>query len=283
MAENKSELQGDALFYGYIAEYLGGELPEALQAKFKDLVTSKQKEVERFQESRGKFQSALGDIGGSEAMKHKLRNMAQEDQIRETNEASDILEVERSEMWSNVIRRSVLSAIILGCIGVAVYVVMPKNSIKFDVIEYLGYEAVALEEDPNGRTNLPSSDIEEIKQFVGSVPGLSYRPNVLRPIAGWNPEGVSIIDYDVVKVIGINYVSAERGNEHLHHFMLPGKLSDMSYKGEEADYRGLRYRVYGSDKLNLVVWQHTPDMVSVLAGHRSAPELAEMARTGTPE
>ena len=75
----------------------------------------------------------------------------------------------------------------------------------------------------------------------------------------------------------------DRGNEHLHHFMIPGKMSDLPYKGEDADYRGLKYRVYGSDKLNLVVWQDTPEMVSVLAGHRSAPELAEMARTGDPE
>jgi hypothetical protein len=94
---------------------------------------------------------------------------------------------------------------------------------------------------------------------------------------------VSIIDYDVMKVLAINYVSPERGNEHLHHFMVPGKMSDMKYQGEEADYRGIKYRVYGSDKLNIVVWQQTPDLVSILAGHRSAPELAEIARAGTPE
>jgi hypothetical protein len=283
MASNKTELQGDDLFYGYIAEYLDGELPGSLQSKFHDLLTTRQKELEQFQTNRGKFQSALGDLGGAEPLKHKLRTLAQNDQLRETIEASEIAEVERTEMWSNLIRKSVLSLIILGIIGGVVYVFMPHSAAKFDVIEYLGYEAMALEEDPDGRINLPSTDIEEIKQFVGTVPGLTYRPVVLRPIKGWNPEGVSIIDYDVMKVVAINYVSPERSNEHFHHFMVPGKMSEMPYKGEEADYRGLKYRVYGSDKLNIVVWQHTSEMISILAGHRSAAELADMARTGTPE
>jgi hypothetical protein len=283
MASANSNLQGDDLFYGYIAEYLDGELPQSLQSPFGDLLKTRQKELDAFQVNRGKFQTALGDIGGSEALKHKLRNFAQDDQLRETIEASEIAEVERTELLSNIIRRSVLSAIVLGVIGGIIYTFMPRSAAKFDVIEYLGYEAMALEEDPDGRINLPSTDIEEIKQFVGSVPGLSFRPEVLRPIKGWNPEGVSIIDYDVMKVVAVNYVSPERGNEHFHHFMVPGKMSDMSYKGEEADYRGLKYRVYGSDKLNIIVWQHSPDMVSVLAGHRSAPEMADMARAGTPE
>lgn len=283
MAANNTEMQGDELFYGYIAEYLDGELPQGLTGKFNEVLASRQKELDLFQANRGKFQSALGDLGGSESLKHKLRNLAQDDQIRATMEASEIAEVERSEMWSNILRRSVLSAIVLGLIGGAVYFFMPRNPVKFDVIEYLGYEALALEEDPEGRTNLPSTNIDEITQFVGTVPGLSFRPNVLRPLSGWNPEGVSIIDYDVMKVIAVNYVSPERGNEHLHHFMVPGKMSEIPYKGEEADYRGLKYRVYAGDKLNIVVWQHSPDMISVLAGHRSAPELADMARSGTPE
>lgn len=283
MSTTKSELQGDDLFYGYLAEHLNGDVPRAMQAKYDELKASKQKEVEAFQENRGKFQSALGDLGSSEALKHKLRSFAQDDQIRETMEASGIAEVERSEMWSNIIRRSVLSLIVLGVIGAGVYIFMPRNAVKFDVIEYLGYEAMALEEDPDGRMSLPSTDAEEIKQFVGTIPGLAFKATVLRPLTGWNPEGVSVIDYEVMKVVAVNYVNPDRNNEHLHHFMVPGKMSEMSYKGEEADYRGIKYRVYGSDKLNILVWQHTPDMISVLAGHRSAPELAELARTGTPE
>ena len=283
MSANKTELKGEDLFYSYIADYLDGELPGALQAQFNSLLASKQKELESFQTNRGKFQSALGDVGGSEALKHKLRNLVQDDQVRATIEASEIADVERSELWSNILRRSVLVAVVLGLIGTAVYYFMPERLGNFDVIEYIGYEALALEEDPEGRTNLPSSDLEEIRQFVGAIPGLEFKPELLRPIKGWNPEGVSIIDYDVMKVVAVNYVSPERSNEHIHHFMLPGKMSNMKFKGEEADYRGIKYRVYGNDKINIIVWQQSADMVGALAGHRSAPELAEMVRMGTPE
>jgi hypothetical protein len=283
VSANKTELSGEDLFYSYVADYLDGDLPASLHAQFNTVLASKQKELDTFQTNRGKFQSALGEVGGSEALKHKLRNLVQDDQVRATIEASEIADVERSELWSNILRRSVLVAVVLGMIGGAVYYFMPERLGNFDVIEYIGYEALALEEDPEGRTNLPSSDIEEIRQFVGVIPGLDFKPELLRPIKGWLPEGVSIIDYDVMKVVAVNYVSPERANEHMHHFMLPGKMSNMKFKGEEADYRGIKYRVYGNDKINIIVWQQSANMVGALAGHRSAPELAEMVRMGTPE
>jgi hypothetical protein len=283
VTSNNSELKGDDLFYSYIANYLDGDLPSSVQGAFNALLPSKQKEIEAYQSNRGRFQSALGEVGGSEALKHKLRNLVQDDQVRATIEASEIAEVERSELWTNLVRRSVLIAIVLGLIGTVTYYFMPQNLSKFDVIEYIGYEALALEEDPEGRLNLPSSDIEEIRQFVAAIPGLEFQPQLLRTMKGWNPEGVSIIDYDFMKVVAVNYLSPERGNEHLHHFMVPGKMSDMKFRGEEADYRGIKYRVYGNDKLNIIVWQQSSNLVGALAGHRSASELAEMVRIGTPE
>jgi hypothetical protein len=282
MASNH-EMSGDDLFFGYLSDYLDGNLPANVRDSFQKAVQGRDREAEAYGVNRGKFQSALGEIGCSEGLKHKLRNLAQDDQVRETIEASEIAGVERAEMWSNLIRRAVLTVILLGIVGGSIFYFMPKKTAKFDVIEYIGYEAMALEEDPDGRMNLPSTDLDEIRQFISTVPGLSFRPNVLRTLKGWNPEGVSIIDYDVMKVVAVNYVSPERNNEHLHHFMIPGSMNDIPFKGEEADYRGIKYRVYGSEKLNILVWQHSPDMISALAGHRSSPELAELARIGTPE
>ncbi|MCX6123546.1 MAG: hypothetical protein NTV34_02175 [Proteobacteria bacterium] len=198
-------------------------------------------------------------------------------------EASEILDIERSELVSNIIRRTSLTALVMGVIGASIYFFMPAASEKINVIEYIGYEAVAMEEDPDGRINLPTNDLEEIRQFIGNVPGLMFKPQALKPLFGWIPEGVSIIDYDVTKVIAVMYKSPDRNNEHLHHFMFQGTLQDIPYGGEEADYRGLRYRTYASEKLNMLVWQFAPGTVSVLAGHRSAPELAELARMGTPD
>ncbi len=283
MASNVSELQGEDLFFGYIAEYLDGELPSDVSGKFNELLATRQDKVEAFQENRGKFQSALGDLGGSEALKHKLRNLGQDDQIRETQEISAIAEAERTEFRGTLIRRIILASVLFGLVGVVAYVLMPRPAAKFDVIEYLGYEALALEEDPEGRLNLPTSDLEEVKQFVGNIPGLAFTPNVLRPLKGWNPEGVAVIDYDVMKVVAVNYVSPERNQERLHHFMVPGRMSTMPFTGTEGDYRGIRFRPYTGEKLNLVVWQHSSDMISILAGRRGTAELYELARAGTPE
>lgn len=280
---DQTELTGNELLYGYMSEYLDGELPGPVTPAFTTALKGNEKVVEDFQAKRGRYQVALGRITSPEPLKHKLRNLMQNDQLRETMEASEIQEVERSEIVSNVVRRATITALVLGLIGAAIYVFMPTATEKINVIEYVGYEAVAMEEDPDGRINLPTSDLEEIRQFVSQVPGLSFKPQVLRPLSGWIPEGVSIIDYEVTKVIAVMYKSPERNNEHLHNFMFAGTLTKIPYAGEEADYRGIRYRVYASEKLNMLVWQMSPEMVGVLAGHRSAPELAELARLGTPE
>lgn len=283
MAANTNGMSGDELLYGYISEYLDGDLPAALESSYREALKGREAIVENFQATRGRLQVALGAISAPEPLKHKLRTFMQDDQIRETIEASEIQDIERSQFWSNLLRRATLSLIAVGLIGGLVYTFMPNPKDKINPIEYVGYEAVAMEEDPDGRINLPTNDLQEVTQFIGQVPGLSFKPQALRPLAGWTPEGVSIIDYDVMKVIAVMYKSPERNGEHLHYFMLPGAMKDIPYQGEEADYRGIRYRVYASDKMNLLVWQFAPDMIAVLAGHRSAPELAELARNGTPE
>lgn len=283
MAANTSGMSGDQLLYGYISEYLDGELPAALQSSYNDALKDRQKIIEEFQATRGRLQVALGSITAPEPLKHKLRTFMQDDQIRETLEASEIQDIERSEFWSNLLRRATLGLIAVGLVGGLVYAFMPSPKDKINPIEYVGYEAVAMEEDPDGRINLPTNDPQEVTQFINQVPGLAFKPQPLRPLAGWVPEGVSIIDYEVMKVVAVMYKSPERNGEHLHYFMLPGAMKDIPYQGEEADYRGIRYRVYASDKMNLLAWQFAPGMIAVLAGHRSAPELAELARSGTPE
>ena len=283
MAFNPADLSNDEIFYSYLDEHLDGALPSAVKGRFQEMLKGREQAVEFYQTSRGRFQVACGEVLAPEPLRHKLRNLIQDDQARETIEASEIADIERSEFWSNVVRRSVLTLAGLGIVGGLVYMFMPNTKTKFNVVEYVGYEAVALEEDPDGRINLPTTDLEEVKQFIATVPGLTYKPQALRPLKGWLPEGVSIIDYDVMKVVAVVYRSPERNNEHLHHFMVPGSLSDIPFSGDEANYRGITYRTYSSEKLNLLVWQFAPDMMAILAGHRSAPELAELARLGTPE
>jgi hypothetical protein len=277
------KLEGEELFLSYISEYLDGDLPAAVQTDFSAALTGREAAVDEFQLRRGKLQSHFSKIVLSESGRHKIRNLLQDDQHRETMEAGEILSVERSEMFSNILRRSVLALLILGTIGAIVYISMPTAIEKINVIEYLGYEALAFEEDFDNRVNFPSNDLEDIKTFAAKVPGLNFTPQVMRPLTGWNVEGASMIDYEVVKIVSVIYKSPERQGEHLHHFMIPGAMSQIPFTGDEADYRGIRYRVYASDKLNMLVWQMTPQFVSVLAGHRSAPELAELARAGTPE
>jgi hypothetical protein len=281
MSIKLSDLSRDEVFYGFIADYLDGELPSDMQNGFKTIIEGRDKEIAAFQYGRGRFQQALGVVFAPEPLKHKLRTFLQDDKLRESIEASEIQDLEKNLKMSLMLRRSLLGAIVVGVLGSLVYLLMPKKIDHLNIIEYLGYEAVAIEEDQDGRVSLPSDDIEEIKQFVAKIPGLRFEPKVFSSMPSWKPKGVTIIDYEVTKVVGVLYESLEptRSGEFLHHFSAEGVVTELPMKSEDTTSDGLTYRVYASDKINMLVWQQGPNSIGILAGRPSAPDLANLVKS----
>jgi hypothetical protein len=283
MAGQEPTLSGEELLFGYLAEHLDGDLPSVVAGTFNSELTKHPDVARKFQAQRGKLQLALGQIYAPEDLRGRIRNLVQDETTRATMEASHIAVVERSEFWSNFRRRSVLTLAILAAVGCLVYVFMPRKKASFNTLEYIGYEALAIEEDSKGRIDYPTKDWNDLKQFVESIPGLVFQPEILRPLGDeWGLTGASVINYDVMKVVVINYVNAKLANEQLHHFLIPGTLADLP-KAESSNLRGLTYQVYANDKINMVAWEQKSGQISILVGHRSAQDIAEIARRGTPE
>lgn len=156
----------------------------------------------------------------------------------------------------------------------------PNKQRKFEALEYLGYESLALDEEPEGRLDLPSQELEEISQYLGAYPNLDFKPLVMKPIGkGWDPEGATVIDYEVAKVAVVKYRNTEL-KENIYHYSFAGELKTLP-KSEPGNYRGLVFQTYASDQLNIIAWQQESGMICFLVGRRSAPELANLARTGT--
>jgi hypothetical protein len=282
MAFTPSELSGQDFLGSFLAEYLDGELAKPLVAKFEDALKSPgAKDMpEHFQAMRGRLQLAMQSYYLKEGELAELRSLVQDPSVKATQENVRIEQIGRKELVGTLLRRLGLVAVAVGAAAFLVWKFGPVREQRFKPLEYLGYEALALEEDTEGRLNLPSHDLGEIRQYLSAYPGLDFKPRVLKSVpAPWKPDGATVIDYEIAKVAVVMYES-DPGKERLFHFSYAGELSDLP-PAEPGNMRGLIFQTYASDELNLIAWQSAPGVVSLLVGRRSAPELAEIAVAGS--
>lgn len=279
MAFSPTDLANDDFLFSYLAEYLDGDLPKDLAGRFEQLTKGQEKLPDQFNTTRGRLQLSLQSYYLKDVELAELRAMVQDPTVKATKENTKIEQLGRGEIANMLVRRLVLVAIAAGIIGFAIWKFGPSREQKFKPLEYLGYEAVAIEEDPRERVNLPSHDVKEVRQYLASYPGLDFKPKMLKQIAkNWDLDGATIIDYEVAKVATVIY-SNNSTKEKLFHFSYAGELSDLP-PSEPGNMRGLIFQTYASDELNLIAWQSAPGVVSLLVGRRSAPELAEIALAG---
>jgi hypothetical protein len=90
---------------------------------------------------------------------------------------------------------------------------------------------------------------------------------------GWKVTGATILDYEIKKVLVVQY---DRNGEKLFHYMMAGSLADLP-NAPETDERGIIFRSYASDELNVVAWSVSSGMLEMLIGRRSILDLARIA------
>lgn len=282
MAQADQSLSQQDFLLAYLAEYLDGELSRELKDKVEALVKAPgQEDVPgHFQSMRGRLQLAMQSYYLKENELTDLRSLVQDPSVKATQENIRIDQLGRGEMLSSLMRRLALVAVAALAIGGLVWKFGPKHEQKFKPLEFLGYEALAMEEDPRDRLDLPSSDMKEIRQYLAAYPGLDFKPKVLKSVPPeWKAEGATIIDYEIAKVALVQFANAQ-SKEKLFHFSYAGELKDLP-PAEPGNMRGLIFQTYSSDDLNLIAFEGPPGLVSIIAGRRSAPELAEIALEGT--
>ena len=281
-AHKKQPLSSQDTLLAYLAEYLDGELTPELKAQVDALIkTPGQQDIPaHFQAMRGRLQLSLQSYYLKDDEISALKSYVQDPAVKATQENAKIEALGRGEVVSTLLRRLALIAIAVAAVAFGVWKFGPRREATFKPLEFLGYEALALEEDPRDRLDLPSGDMKEIRQYLAAYPGLEFKPKVMKTMpADWKPEGATIIDYEIAKVALVQFASTT-SKEKLFHFSYAGELKDLP-PAEPGNMRGLIFQTYSSDDLNLVAFEGPKGVVSILAGRRSAPELAEMALNGT--
>lgn len=275
------QLSDSDLLNGYLAEYLDGELPDAIRSRYAALVGdgNNAQLPSHFQQIRGKLQLAMQSYYLKDSDLAEIRSFVQDPSVAETQENMKIEQLGRKVAASNIMRRIVVTSLCAAGIGWLIWKFAPSRDVEFKALEYLAYETVALEEDPQERLNLPSNDIKEIRQFLNNYPGLEFKPFVLRNISNnWMPDGSTVINYEIAKVTVVQY-HHNATREKLFHFTYAGDLSDLP-PSPQGKLKDLTYQTYATDQHNFVAWEPSPGVVSLLVGKRAAHDLAEMAIAG---
>ena len=163
-----------------------------------------------------------------------------------------------------------------GLVAALAWLFAPEKTTEFKPLDYLGYEAIAMEEDASGRLDFPSQDFSEITDYLNTYPGLGFTPRVLSKMPnGWEPEGATVIDYEVAKVVAVQYKNDTLG-EKVFHFSFAGGLEGLP-PSEVASKGTFDYQSYDNDELNFIAWTEQ-GAVSLLVGRRSTVQLAEIGQ-----
>ena len=146
-----------------------------------------------------------------------------------------------------------------------------EQHVERKVIESLGYESLAIEEEGD-RLDFPSTNYEEIKTYFENDRSLSFKQSLLQLPDQWLPEGAGIVDYGFVKIAVTKY---KRGDDLVFLYAFEGNIDNLSAekinKGENFTYMS-----YSSEDLNMIVWQ-IKHLVSVLVSRLGSEDLLKMA------
>lgn len=222
------------------------------------------------------IQNLFRAVNLSEAQSNKLRDLilpgfdAQAAQDKVSTDAESGLKKES-------LRNYLILGICLIVIGVIARHFHQKPALEAKVIESLGYETLAIEEDPE-RLSFPSQEVAEIRAYFDNHRGLDFKPQLLKLPSRWELRGAGVIDYDFMRVAAIRY-EAQRGDNILVHYSFQGKTENLPAAEEMAE--NFRYRSYASDQLNMIVWPQGK-AVAVLVGRLSTEDLVVLGNTSQP-
>ncbi len=195
------------------------------------------------------------------------------------NEAQDTARAERTESFGNAVRWVVLVGLLAGAITGVVVALKPKPKPAFSPLDTLVYEAMTMEDDPDGRLDLPTQNIAEISDYFTNHPSLGFKAPPLKALAtGWNAHGATVIDYDVAKIAVVEFGRGDANGEKSYLFLYKGELAQLP-KAELGSFEGLSYQTYSSKNQNVIAWQVREGVVGMVIGHRGSQDLAALAKS----
>lgn len=278
MSSLSSSLSDEEFFYSFLTEYLDGELNSEDSKRFDDIISKNSWDhlKSEFGISRGQLQIGMQKIYVDDQLNHKLHVLVEDDAARANHEAEDIDTFSKSEGLGKFLRAAVLASVIGGVCGFIYKQFGPESQPAFSALDSLVYESLVLIEDPDGRIDFPTSNLDELANYFSKYPDLGFLPKkIASPGNQWVPQGGSVIDYEVQKIL-----MAQFGNpkslDKMFIYLFEGSLKDLP-SSDKGNHKGLLYQTYSSEFFNVVAWQLDDDVLGMIVGSRSGADLAAAA------
>ena len=278
MADNK-------IFYEYLTEYLNDELDPTLKASYESKLDDNLKsKAAHFAEVIGKLQMSVQKLRLTTEDTMSLHNLVADSKDRETSELESMSHVEKLESVYKIKTKLCWFIAIAIVLAIAVYHYLPKRAPVFNPIETINYEAQALENDSQGRILFPSSKIDEVKSYFDADQSIDFKPVLLESIPSeWHLTGASILDYEIEKVLLIQYNNSTL-DEKLAHFVVRGE-----YNLENNDsivVGNITFYPYASEQLNMIVWETPTEstsnakIINIVTSRRGIQNILSIVGTG---
>ena len=225
-----------------------------------------------YDQHKGQIQQLFREVSLKDNHHQELRNLllpGYDAEVVQKHLSHEVESAVNRQRWTHYLILAVL-VVALG-VGLAWYLYSGSSNESL-VIEYLGYETLAIEEEAE-RINFPSDSLAEIRSYFANHRGLRFEPQALR-LDGWLPQGASIIDYNPDKVAVVKY-QHRRNDDVIFFYTFAGKLQNLNAPSEDSD--NFVHKIYASDDLNMVAWTQG-SVVAVLAGRLSTADLVSLGR-----
>ncbi len=276
-----NDSSNDDFIFANLNRFIDEDLPANEQEKFASMLDDKRKNLlEKYRHNRGRLQIEFQNLSMTPRNQLKLRTFVEDQAIAANAEAVDISRFERLMLWKRARNHLVFLAVAAALIITGYIYLKPYYSTEeFKAIEYLHFEAMAMEQDSEDRLNFPSSNYDEIRSYLRDYKGLSFKPGLFKSKPdGWIPVGASVIDYEVAKSSVIQFTQRNGDyTDSLFLFTYPGTVRGLP-KAESGSLDGFVYRTYTTDELNMIVWESGNGQMSMLVGRLSAPDLAKLGQ-----
>ena len=227
-----------------------------------------------YNDLKPRLQDEFRSVALSTKQRNKLRDLilpgfdAQAVQEQVSSDAESGLRQER-------LRNYLIVGLCLLVVGITVHHFQQQQEIEEKVIEWISYETLAIEEDPQ-RLTFPSADTAEIRSYFASHRGLDFQPQLPSVSDGWRPRGAGVIDYDFVRVAVVSY-EAHDSDATVLYYSFRGQAENLPVVAE-GTVGEFNYRSYTSDQLNMIAWPQQQS-VGVLVGRVGTEELVALGQT----
>lgn len=280
---SSSTLSDKDFVYAFADEYFGDQLEDVEKKRFEKLLENKEMQsiLDTYKDEHGELQVFLQAICLNPEQMENLWNMVQAPEARQTQEMQKIDDVGRMEFLSNIKRRSAVTLFFALLIFGIVYAFTAQQPPKFEYLEYIRYEALAMDRSgTESDFDVADTSVTNILELYKSDKGLKFRPSILSiSDKGWSVVGGSILDYELKKITMTQYVTKAGQGDTLYYFSTSGLLSDLQ-KSEVGTVGKVAYQTYASEFYNIIAFEPEQGTLGFVVGRLAANDMAALVDSG---